>query len=265
MTLTPTPAATWEQPDTLVPWSKNPRHNDAAVDSVVASMERFGFGAPIVARLDDRMVIAGHTRLKAAKRLGLESVPVRFVDLSRPEAEALALADNRVSEIATWDDEALAEVLEGLAADGVDLDGLGWDEDDLDALIGTGPTPEVDGTDDTYTSNIKAPIYTAKGEKPPVAELFDAAKTVELIAAIDRADVPDEVAHFLRLAAERHTSFHFRNIAEFYCHATPEVQDLMERSGLVIIDFDKAIEYGFVRMTERLGELAEHEADDGGS
>ena len=63
----------------------------------------------------------------------------------------------------------------------------------------------------------------------------------------------------MRYAAERHTVFNFRQIAEYYCHANPVLQDLMERSGMVIIDFKKAIEYGFVHMTERLGELADLE------
>jgi hypothetical protein len=76
---------------------------------------------------------------------------------------------------------------------------------------------------------------------------------------IKAAKLPKEVAGFLTLAAERHTAFHFRNIAEFYCHADETVQDLMERSGLVIIDFDKAIEYGFVHMTDRLGQIADVE------
>ena len=68
----------------------------------------------------------------------------------------------------------------------------------------------------------------------------------------------------MRYAAERHTIFNFRQIAEYYCHADAKLQDLMERSGLVIIDFHKAIEYGFVHLTERLGQLVDlEEADDG--
>jgi hypothetical protein len=74
--------------------------------------------------------------------------------------------------------------------------------------------------------------------------------------------LPDEVAEFLRFAAERHTVFNFRQIAEFYCHADATVKDLFEKSGLVIIDFDKAIENGFVHMTEKLGELADREEAD---
>ena len=118
--------------------------------------------------------------------------------------------------------------------------------------------------DETYTAKIVAPIYEPKGECPKIPELFDHSKTATLIEGIKAAKLPTDIESFLLLAAERHTSFHFRNIAEFYCHATPEVQNLMERSGLIIIDFDKAIEYGFVHMTERLGQLADiEETSDG--
>jgi hypothetical protein len=92
--------------------------------------------------------------------------------------------------------------------------------------------------------------------------LIDRTKTEQLQSEIDAANLPADVARFLKDAAERHTVFHFARIAEWYCHATPEVQDLMERSGMVIIDFNKAIEYGFVHLTERLGALADQEHDD---
>ena len=104
------PAAVWMPIGDLVPWEKNPRRNDDAVGKVAESIQRFGFSAPIVARQADRKVIAGHTRLRAAHKLGLHEVPVRLLDLSEADAQLLALADNRLGEIAEWDDEALARV-----------------------------------------------------------------------------------------------------------------------------------------------------------
>ena len=127
-------AAEFAKIGTLVPWSENPRRNEAAVDEVARSIARFGFGAPLVARSEDRMIIAGHTRFAAAKRLGLPEVPVRFLDISENEAKALALADNSLGELAMWADN-LGEVLSDLADDGVGLDGLGWDSGDLERLI----------------------------------------------------------------------------------------------------------------------------------
>lgn len=85
-------------PATLVAWERNPRVNDHAVSAVARSIERFGFGAPIVARPSDRRVLAGHTRIKAAVKMGLATVPVRWLEIADGEADAYSLADNR------WDD-----------------------------------------------------------------------------------------------------------------------------------------------------------------
>jgi ParB-like chromosome segregation protein Spo0J len=144
-------AATWEAIDSLTPWDKNPRKNDHAVQTVADSIRRFGFGSPILARAADRVVIGGHTRLKAAQKLGLDKVPVRFLDLDPAEAAALALADNKLGELAEWDEEAVAEILGELEQQGTPIDGLGWDDDELRNLLNAGPGdvaaeefPEVD-------------------------------------------------------------------------------------------------------------------------
>lgn len=135
---------TWAEPGELKPWGKNPRKNDASVDGVVESIRRFGFGAPIVARAEDGRIIAGHTRWKAAKRMGLESVPVRYMrGLSDEEAAALALADNRLTEATPWDDEALTEVLRDL---GELASGLGWSDEELTERLDSGS--EMEPADD---------------------------------------------------------------------------------------------------------------------
>ena len=97
---------------TLRAWAMNPRRIPAkAVRAVMASIERFGFGSPIVVRRASREVIAGHARLKAARKLGLSTVPVRWLDLSESEAHALALVDNKTGELAAWEDTALDQLL----------------------------------------------------------------------------------------------------------------------------------------------------------
>lgn len=140
MPATPPPAATWEDIDSVLPWKRNPRRNAEAISKVAAAIARFGFGAPILARTADRVVIAGHTRLAAAKKVGMRQVPVRFLDLDPDQAAALALADNKLGEIAEWDDAMLADVLEGLALSDESIEALGWSEDDLDAILQTGTT-----------------------------------------------------------------------------------------------------------------------------
>lgn len=127
-------AAEWVAVEELVPWADNPRDNDDAVAEVAESIKRFGFGAPILARQADGEVIAGHTRLKAAARLGLAQVPVRYLDLDPADAHLLALADNKLNERAAWSAN-LAAVLRDLDADGADLCGLGWDADEIKAIL----------------------------------------------------------------------------------------------------------------------------------
>ncbi len=130
------PAAVWLPIGDLKPWGKNPRKNDGAVASVAESIKRFGFAAPIVARLEDHQIIAGHTRWLAAQKLGLEQVPVRLVDLDPADAQLLALADNKLGEIAEWDDEQLGQVLEQLKLDGADVLDSGFDEAEVEQLLG---------------------------------------------------------------------------------------------------------------------------------
>jgi len=257
-------AATWEPIDSLTPWDRNPRRNDGAVESVAHSITRFGFGAPIIARASDRVIIGGHTRYKAAQKLGLDKVPVRFLDLDPAEAAALALADNKLGELAEWDDAGVAAILAELEAQGAPIDGLGWDDDELMALLGDGleaATP-ADELSDLYTKKINAPIYEPHGPCPEVSDLYDTSKTDDLVAEVEAADLPAQVRSFLIAAAQRHTVINFRQVAEFYAHAPASTQRLMERSALVIIDFDKAIEEGFIRLTKQMGALADLEAED---
>ena len=123
----------------LKAWAGNPRKNDPAVDEVAASIKRFGFGSPIIARQENGEVICGHTRLKAAIRLKLASVPVRYLDLSAEEAHAYSLADNKLGEIATWDQVPLADAFRDLEKAQVDLSGLGWDGGELEKFLGHKP------------------------------------------------------------------------------------------------------------------------------
>jgi len=252
----------------LIPYARNARtHSDEQVAQIAGSIQEFGFCNPVL--IDGQnSIIAGHGRVLAAGRLKLEQVPcIRLTHLSDAQRRAYVIADNRIALNSGWDEELLANELSDLHADELDLGLLGFDADELAKLLGLeeldgeaigsegGNEPEAG----QYTNKIEAPIYEPKGEKPPIADLFDNAKTSGLCDEIRKADIPDDVKQFLTIAAQRHTVFNFRNIAEFYCHATAEVQHLMERSGLIIIDMDKAIQNGFVHLSERLGAIADIE------
>ncbi len=125
-------AAVWVPIAELQPWDKNPRQNDRAVAKVADSIKRFGFGSPILARTNGE-VIAGHTRLKAASQLGIDRVPVRFLDLDPADARLLALADNKLGEIAEWDEILLAEILQDL--DPADAALAGFDASEVSELL----------------------------------------------------------------------------------------------------------------------------------
>ena len=124
----------YKNTDELIPYVNNPRYNDNAIDAVASSIKNFGFKQPIV--IDNKNeIVAGHTRLLASKKLGLEEVPVIIADdLNEAQARAYRLADNKVAEIASWDYELLELELETVETDDLDLDmeELGFEDNSLD-------------------------------------------------------------------------------------------------------------------------------------
>lgn len=97
-----------------------------------------------------------------------------------------------------------------------------------------------------YSRKIEVPIYDPKDKKPLLDALISTEKRDELLLEINDANVPEEIKVFLRSAAERHTSFNFAKIADYYAHSNSEIKELFEHSGLVIIDYDDAVKNGFV-------------------
>lgn len=109
----------------IKPYEKNPRKNDNAVDAVASSISQFGFKNPIV--IDgNNVIICGHTRYKAAQKLGLDVVPcVVADDLTEEQIKAYRLADNKVAELAEWDIDLLGEELDGIFD--IDMSDFGFD------------------------------------------------------------------------------------------------------------------------------------------
>jgi DNA modification methylase len=140
--------------ESLVPYARNPRNNTAAIDAVKASIAEFGFRQPIV--VDEKLVvIVGHTRLEAAKQLGLKTVPVHVAEgLTPAQAKAYRIMDNRSHENAEWDDELLRLEFGDLKLDDFDLALTGFVSDELDKLLGA---EQIEGLTDA-------------DEAPPVPE-----------------------------------------------------------------------------------------------
>ncbi|MEW6464504.1 MAG: site-specific DNA-methyltransferase [Pseudomonadota bacterium] len=132
----------------LVPYARNARtHSEAQVAQIAASIAEFGFTNPILAG-SDGVIVAGHGRLAAAQKLGLDAVPVVVLDhLTPTQRRALVIADNRIAENAGWDEELLRVELEGLQDEGFDLDLTGFDADALAELL-AGDEPETVGQTD---------------------------------------------------------------------------------------------------------------------
>jgi len=117
--------------DSLIEYARNPRKNDHAVDRVAAAIREFGFRVPILAK-SDKTIVDGHLRLKAAKKLGIEEVPVLLCDdMTDIQVRAFRLSVNKVSEFADWDDEMLRVELDELGKDGFDIELTGFSLDEI--------------------------------------------------------------------------------------------------------------------------------------
>lgn len=141
--------------DELIPYINNPRLNDGAVDKVASSIKNFGFKNPIIIDKGNE-IIAGHTRLKAARKLGLEEVPtIKVDDLTEKQIKAFRIADNKTSELAEWDMELLEVEFD-------DLDDVftGFSTDEIDKLLHRGFNYDSSefGEDFSLPSGDKNPI-----------------------------------------------------------------------------------------------------------
>ena len=111
-----------------------------------------------------------------------------------------------------------------------------------------------------YTEKTDIIHYKPTGKKPEIGELINEGKTLELLKEILFAKVSTEERLFLIKAACRHLAFNYRKIAEYYASANKEMQELMEKSALVIIDYDDAIKNGYVRLSKRIREMSDSDA-----
>jgi hypothetical protein len=103
-----------------------------------------------------------------------------------------------------------------------------------------------------YTSKIETPVYEPKNVKPHILELVNKSKSERIIKEIKASSLSDEEKEFLIEAAKRHNVFNYEKIADYYAHSSKEMQNFMERSALVIIDFEKAIQYGYIKLCDNI-------------
>lgn len=173
-------------------------------------------------------------------------------DLSDEQIKAFRLADNKTAELAEWDEDLLGKEMQGIINIDMSQFGFSVGEDELGEEM----------QDDKYTLKVKIPQYEITGECPEISDMLDSSKADELIQEVEATDIPEEIREFLIQAARRHNVFNYRNIAEYYAHAEPEVQKLFEKSALVIIDVNDAIANGYVQLATDITDIMEGEADE---
>lgn len=227
----------------IVPYANNTKkHDETQIKNVAESIKKYGWVQPLVIDNDGTIVI-GHCRALAAERLGMEEVPCVVVsDLTEEEINALRIVDNKTNE-SPWDMDLLAKELPELDLSDFDFD---WDFKEKDE-------------DNPYTTAVNIPQYNIQGECPSFSEMYDNRKEKEMILDIENSDLSEQEKEFLIAAAHRHCRFNFTAIAEYYAHASPEMQKFMEDSALVIIDMDNAIMNGYVKLSKTIEELRNEE------
>ena len=242
----------------IKPYANNPRINKKAVEKVMKSIQAYGFKVPCV--LDKNyLLITGHTRWEAAKRLKMKRIPCIIAsDLNKAKADAFRIADNKVAEYSTWDMTKLKEELSKIQLEDIEFDDMGFDNDFSIEKLGLVDMPEgYDGDEDgaeveKYSTKTNIPQYEIQGLNIKLSDCIDKQKYVELLKEIENSTVSDAQKKFLKLAATRHIRFIYKNIAEYYASTNSEMQRLMEHSALVIIDIDDAIRNGYARLTKEV-------------
>ena len=154
----------------IIPYVNNPRKNDDAVDKVAASIREFGFKVPCVISKDN-VIVTGHTRIKAAKKLGMATVPCIVADdLTEAQIKAFRLVDNKVAEFSEWDFEKLGIEFEGLAE--FDLDDFGFEIDEDSISFGGSSESAEDNPFDDIEKLEKHYGVPYQGNKSRIADII---------------------------------------------------------------------------------------------
>ena len=235
----------------ITPYEKNPRKNDEAVEYVANSIKEFGFKVPIVIDKNG-VIVAGHTRYKAAQELGLEKLPCIIADdLTEEQVKAFRLADNKVGELAEWDFDLLGDELDDIFD--IDMSEFGFEFDDEEES-------DESEEENIYTSKVDIPHYEPSGNKVTLGECCNEDKYSQLLREIKESKLTEDEKAFLCLAAARHLQFNYKKIADYYAsNASEEMQRLMEKSALVIIDYNDTIKNGYAVLRKTIMGLLEDE------
>lgn len=188
----------------------------------------------------EKRILDGHQRKKVLVELSKEgkfdgTVPVVFIR-AETEVEAKKYLLHITSQYGKFEHSEVVRFLEEL--------NFGIEPFEL-------PTGQITIRDfGWYAQTVQPPVYQITGKKPALTSLYDEKKVINLLAKIEGSTITEGEKNFLKAAATRFYEFRFDFIAEYYAHATEEMQRLMEELCLVIIDYNKAIEKGYVKLFE---------------
>lgn len=274
-------AKDYYQLDDLIPFQGNLKSIDKSkFDKLKSSLIKDGLPLGFHVWKDSKgkvFIIDGHHRQLALKALQDEgyhipALPCTLVMAkNKKEAAKAVLISN--SKYAEMSQESLSDFMIDMELDFGELEFLDLNLN-LDLKLNDFNKDNLSEEDkeilediqNKYSDKISSPVYNPKlDEAPPVSELFSIEKYNELVKEINERDLPKEIKSFLICAASRHIVFNYENIAEFYCHQNKTIQELMEKSALIIIDFKKAVENGFVRLSEELNDIYENQKQETGS
>lgn len=220
-----------------------------------------GFRVPVFVWIDKgglKWLLDGHQRQRLLTTEGWNE-PIPYLTIkAKSKQEAMAILLEITSQYGTITQEGLDEFIATYELPEAEVYGA----TNFDALVNFDSDDNEEDIDDSpYTGKIETPLYDVKGKSLALSDLYDKTKTKELIAEIEAADIPQNIKDFLIMAAYRHTIFNYANIAEYFAESPAEVQDLMEKSALVIVDYDKAVESGFIKLSQKVAEQFKNDTE----
>lgn len=220
----------------------NPRTiTDEGFKRLQKDIKELGNFRPLVCDLDGT-VLGGNQRKRVADLSGDVEIEV-----SIPNRE---LTEEERKKVIILDNEHRGEF---------DIDILANEFEDILKVLGF---TEYLKNDTEYIRTVKSPIYEPSGKCPSLYELVDKKKYDELLGGIEKSDISDEIKDFLRYAATRFLVFDYGKIAEYYCHSDNVIKEIFERLALIIVDYDKAVENGFVEFIDEIMDIQRQDYPD---
>lgn len=230
-------------------WRVHPKAQKEALRGILADI---GFAGAVLAREtpEGLMLIDGHLRTETCPD---SEIPCLILDVTEEEGNKILATFDPLSAMAKTDSEMLDNLLRNVQTDNQAV---------ADMLTNLAEEAGIIEKEEKYSRKMEVPIYEPKNEKPNLNQLIDTEKHDKLVNEIESSNISSEIKEFLKKAASRHIVFNYELIADFYAHSSNEEKQLFENSALVIIDVNKAIENGLVKISEEISEIYGNENDE---